>query len=196
MDNTAFYKIKTPPSELPVTLDDVKAFLRVTTTVEDALISSLIESAVNIGENYCRRQFIIREWDAFFPCLKGDDNFPYLVLARSPFVDLSEVAILDNGNYVAVSSSDYFVKEKSSFSKVFFTNYDSLYSLTEGYPFRVTFRAGYGDALNVPEAIKSGIKAHVSFMYENRGDVQSIGAEQIPVQVKYIYNSYKIIHTF
>jgi hypothetical protein len=67
----AAIKVETAPVCEPVSLDEAKAFLRVTSTSEDDLITELITAAREWCEEYCRRSFINKGYVQYL------DSFPY-----------------------------------------------------------------------------------------------------------------------
>ena len=85
------------------------------------------------------------------------------------------------------------------FSRVLFENgiFDASPDLNVPYPLKITFTAGYGAAADVPSDIKTALKAHIAFMYENRGDAIAEGDLSMPLETKAIYKGkYQIINTF
>jgi uncharacterized phiE125 gp8 family phage protein len=193
-----YYNLLTPPAEEPVSLSDAKAFLRIadSITIEDSLISSLIETARVYAERFTNRNFILRDWEGLFPGLQSSKFEPayYVELSKSPLNDVTDVLWYSSSGYT--STSEYKIKYNSSFSRLLFFEYPGSFPSDTVYKLKVLFKAGYGNASDVPEAIKHGIKEHVNFLYENRGDVQAIGSETVPEQIKIRYKQYRIINQF
>ena len=54
----------------------------------------------------------------------------------------------------------------------------------------------FGGAPGVPEGIKAAIKAHLFFLYANRGDTAPESKKGMPVEVEHLYNNFRIINTF
>lgn len=201
--SNSYYKEVVSPAENPVSLAEAKEDLRIksSVTAEDNLISGYITSAVITAEIYCQRQFVEREWEGYFSFLVfnrrlcsvwGDSAC--IEIQRSPVNEISEVAFWENGAYVALEQSDYQIKQSNSFPRILFCS--GFLDPEVPYPFRVKFKSGYGVAADVPENLKTGIKEHVNFLYENRGDVQAVGKERIPVQCIALYNQFKIMANF
>ena len=193
-----YYNLSVAPDTDPITLAEARLFLKIraAVTTDDALITELITTATQDGESYTNRNFVTRTWQGFFTGvqLSNCEPTPFIELRRSPLIAVSEVAIMESGSYVA--TTDYKLKEKSSFSRLLFYNQLATADAETPYPLRVTFTAGYGNFAVVPEKIKTAIKEHVNFLYENRGDVQAEGKERIPGQVTALYKRFKIINTF
>lgn len=60
-----------PPSCEPVALADMKTFLRVNWTTDDAMITGLIQAAREVAEAFCRKSFVQKGYIQFL------DSFPY-----------------------------------------------------------------------------------------------------------------------
>ena len=69
----------TPPAAEPVSLVDAKAWLRVSFTNDDTLISSLITAARFYAENYLNRQLVTATWEL------RNDIFPIYSYLQFPF---------------------------------------------------------------------------------------------------------------
>ena len=55
-------KLVTPPATEPVTLAELKAWAKIDTDADDALITSLLAAARQAAEDYTRRSFITQSW--------------------------------------------------------------------------------------------------------------------------------------
>ena len=188
------YTVKTPASQDPVSLVDAKNFLRVDTTADDTLITSLISAATSQGEKFTGRVFEQVTFTGFFSGLSFSqfEAGPYLQIRRGPLDSVISFKSVENGSLVAVESTDYEVRETSGLSRIVFIETPPSADRVI-YPFQVEFVAGYSV---VPDDIKTAIKSHVLFMYENRGDVTPDGKVGLPFEVKAIYSRYRIVNTF
>ena len=168
------------PAELPVTLEEAKAHLRVWHDDEDALIRSLMEAATAHLDGWSgvlRRCLVTQRWRATF-----DAWAPGL---RLPFPDVSDVTVA-HGEDVDVSAS-------------FVTRFDSLGPWLDpvagfGYPaltgygaIRVEFDAGFGGAADVPATLKTAILMHVRQMYDADGD------EKEPFGYRALIDPYRVV---
>lgn len=191
-----YYEITSEPTEEPVTLTEVKNWLRVDHSADDTLITSLITSARKFGEKYCNRIFVNTSFDCYFSSLDSSscELYSYIQIRRAPLVSISSLEAYSGGAYAA--STDYFLKNTNGFSRVVF-EYGLDYEYTTAYPIKIGIVAGYGTASTVPEDIKTALKAHIAFMYENRGDVVAEGKLSMPFETKAIYSGkYRILNTF
>ena len=191
--------IEVVPSGDPVTLVEAKAWLRMRTTADDALITALITAATLFGEKFCNRVFVEREYFGFFDGLRRSNQefYQFVMIRRAPLASIESVAVYSGGSYSAFT--DYVLKETNGFSRLIFENclVDGDPDANAVYPLKVGFKAGYGNVAAVPEDIKTAIKEHVSFLYENRGDAVAEGKLSMPLEVRSIYSGkYRILNTF
>lgn len=186
--------LTTPAAETPVSLDEVKAYLRITSTSEDDLLTALIQVATDQLEAYARRDFVEKTYTAEYDnvMVSTYERYPYVNLYRAPLAGVDSVQISVDGTFVDES---YQEKDQPGFAILLFDEYgDDLDDIP--FPLKIQFNAGYGDASAVPEGIKQAIKMYVNYLYENRGDCEPDCGLQIPLAVKGLLGPYKIIHTF
>ena len=206
----------TPPSEEPVSIDEVRAHLRLEDgdDTENTLLLGLIKAARRRVEVILRRQIVTATYDLFldeFPNRfwradhwgpgeatprQGDDlggilGTHAIVIPRPPLQSITSVSYLDNdGNSQVIDSSDYDVDTNSEPSRIV-PRPEFAWPVPGIFPNAVTvrFMAGYGDASSVPEEIKLAIKFLVHHWYENRSETTNVRLEQTPVGVASILDS-------
>jgi uncharacterized phiE125 gp8 family phage protein len=190
------YTVTTGPTEEPITLEETKLFLRVDGDDDDTLIQALIKAAISQGEKYTGRFFVQRTITGQFADVASSrcERYPFVELRRAPLVSITSFKVFTDGAFADIPSDDYQLKDQSSYARILIV--DGLTADDVPYPLQVIFVAGYGEAKVVPDDIKTALKEHVAFMYENRGDVHAVGKETMPIQSKSLYGKYKIINTF
>ena len=158
----------TAPASTPVTLAEAKAHLRVDVSDDDALITTMIESATDMAEQATGRALISQTWDLNL------DAFPTEIeLAPVPIVSVSSFTYTDtNGATQTLSSGPDYVLDTTgdhgparivpAYGKTWPETRDQINAVT------IRFVAGYANAAAVPAAIKSWILLQVGAMYENR----------------------------
>lgn len=161
----------TPPAVLPLTLDEVKAHLRVEAdhTLEDALLYGYLRAAVGLVEAHTRRALMTQTWDLHL------DAFPAagvaIRLPKAPLQAVNSVAYVDaDGATRTWASGDYAVAASSVAARLL-PAYGKSWPATRAQAQAVTvrFTAGYGDApAAVPEEIRVALLMLAMHFYENR----------------------------
>lgn len=169
------------PSGDIVTLAEAKAHCRVDISDEDTLIQAYIDAAVSHLDGYAGilgRCLLEQTWTL------GLHDWPNSI--RLPFPDVSAVAVTyydENNDEQTLSGALYEVVTDARGSRVYFKDdftSPSVYSDSEE-PISVAVTAGYGDADDVPQAIKQAILLMVGHLYENRMAVSEGGLAEVPM---------------
>ena len=191
-----YYTQATEPTALFSTKEG-QNFLRIDNDADIDLITALILAATIQGEKYTNRAFTERVFTGFFSGFKQTQNerYPYIDLRRAPLRALNSVKVMINDVLTDVDADDYQLKETSTFARILFVNTISCDDVP--YPIQVNFDAGYKNTVtDAPDDIKTAIKQHLAFLYENRGDVIPEGEIGMPLEVQAIYSKYRILHTY
>lgn len=169
-------RLITAPAAEPVLLADVKAFLRVDTTADDTLITSLSKAAREKGEEFSRRAFITQVWEQTIDCFPRNG---ILQILRPPLQSITSVKYIDENNVEAtLDTANYIVNTRLEPGIIIFNVLPSV-TLLESGAITVHFSAGYGaTAATVPERIKNAIYALTAYWYENRG------ASDVPISLR------------
>jgi uncharacterized phiE125 gp8 family phage protein len=184
------YKVVTPPSIEPVTLDEAKRHARVFVQDgdEDAYIGGLIKAAREYLEAKVCRSFISQSIDATldgFPSTKHGDD-PSIKLLYPPLQSITSISYvdpdgnsqtLDSSKYVAAAGTPGLVTPASG----------TCWPSTSDRPGSVTIRfvAGYGDEpADVPEVAKLCIKILAAGYYDRREPVSDVALSPVPFLVE------------
>lgn len=128
------------PGEEPVTLAEAKAWCRIDTTDEDALVTALIAAARLQVESLTGRALVTQSW-RLTTCPRG------LVVAL-PVIPVSALTDAPDG---AVLQGDAV-----------------LLATRESGEITIDYTAGYGAAADVPQDLKQAVLTLVAFWFENR----------------------------
>ena len=193
MDIYKRVRVTVQPAVEPVTLDELKAQLRIEldNDTENAYLTSLIPAARFEIENYLRKKLITQTLELTL------DSWPFTAMplwegtrtiARSAFngqralklwfpplqsVDSVEITrdngsidIYDPSNYIVDTSTDNDYGRLVIKREATVTN-----DIQEVIAVKITYVAGYGDAPeDVPFLIRQAILQFAAWMYTNRGD--------------------------
>ena len=172
-----------PPALEPLTLDEAKLHLRVTSTVDDDLITALIATARQRCESFTGLALIERDYSLFL------DTWPdrEILLPRPPLSAVSLINIYDgDGNAAAFDAANYAVSTAGMPGRLTLT--DGVFPPQPGRAadgIEIQFTAGFGDtADDIPAPLIQGVKQLLAHLYENRGDgnadaLRASGAESL-----------------
>lgn len=164
--------------ESPVSLDEAKDHLRVTTTTEDQYINALCLAATNFAEKFQRRTFVTRERTMVL------DLFPTVIRPPNPpLVSVTSIVYVDvNGTSQTLASSNYRVDtdtEPGRITLAYEQSWPTIRSVTSAIT--ITYQAGYGKAAAVPDDVKHAIKLMLTHFFEYREPVSAVKMEIVPL---------------
>jgi len=146
------------PEDLPVSLLEAKAHVRIDYNKEDDLINDLIRTATEYVERYTGQALITRE----ITMLVNKCSDEELDLLYSPIVAIDSVSIADgvsSGSETYTATTNYVLRGiKDKWIDISATDV------------KVVYDAGYGTAADVPLLFKEAILKMVFDMWEHRGE--------------------------
>lgn len=157
-------RLITPPADLPVTLAEARAFLRVDHDEDDAGISAMLSAAVNLldGRNgILGRCLEPQTWELLL------DRFPEaeIRLPVGPVESVTSVAFTDpEGAEAEVSGGSFVLDNAATFEGWIVPTVAWPATLATVNAVRVRFVAGTG----TPDAIKQSLLAMVAERYDGR----------------------------
>jgi uncharacterized phiE125 gp8 family phage protein len=183
------YQLKTPPASEPVTLGDAKSYLSISDADDDAFITALIKAVRERFEFYADRSLITQTWTLWLdgfpvaskqgaPC---DGNFELpvtyfdvahrvLEIPRPRLLSVAFIKTYDTENSATVFASfNYFVDAASIPGRVALNQGANWpVSLRTVNAVEIEFSAGYGSAVDVPDAIKQGILLWIKLLFADK----------------------------
>ena len=176
----------TPPALEPVTLADAKLHLRVDTTDDDALITTLITAARARAEWHSGRAFVTQDWMLWRDC--------WAELVEIPLPPLQAVTAVNvyapDGTATAIDPSNYTIDTASQPARLLFGCIPPV-ALRAINAVSVAFSAGYGDAANdVPAPVREAILEITAELYVHRGD----GPEEISLAAQTLLAPYRVFN--
>lgn len=173
------------PAATPVSLAEAKAHLKVESTDEDTLITSLIEAATSWLDGYTGilgRALITQTWRRDF------DSFGAWRLPVGDVIALSSISYYDTDNASQTLASSVYQVLTDEIGPYLALKVDqswpSYYSRDDAV--RVTWTAGYGpNAADVPQAIRQAMLLMIGDWYRSRENtVIGDSASELPLAVK------------
>lgn len=187
-------KLKTAPTTSPVSVADVKAYLKIDDTTENLILQSLIDAATARVENYLDKKLINQTWLLYadsFP--RGSKAMPWqdgvidasiahvlgfapsiINLPFGPLSSVTSVKYFDDADASTLfAASNYSLDTVGPFGRISLKSGSSWPSQTlrtvNGVEIEAVF--GYGATVDdVPIAIRNAIKLIVGKLFEDRGD--------------------------
>ncbi len=156
----------TAPAIEPLSLAEAKAFLRVETGDDDAVIGALIAGSRIHIEAQTRRALITQGWRIAIDAWP-DDGRPTVLPA--PLQALTAARVYDLDNAAQALDTAAFVLDKGASALIFAPwALPAPGRVAAGIELDVT--VGFGDAaIDVPEPLRQAIRLLVAHWYENRG---------------------------
>lgn len=179
-------KLITPPDVEPISLSEIKLFLRLgISTDEDSLLTALIIAARQESEKITRRQLITATWE-----LRLDKFSEIIYLPLPPLQSVTTLKYLDSANVeqTLIENTDYLVdiySEPARITPAYGMVWPTIYPVANAV--RIRFIAGYGDdSIDVPESIRNWIMVTVGSFYENRESDIVANVAQADTHVKFL----------
>jgi len=202
------YRVTTPNSNLAVSLADVKEWLKIDITDDDALITSLIKAATLEIEKYIRRELLEKTFVLFLDTF-AESFFIYrrsrnILVKRSRLTSVLSIQFFIDTVLTVFDDTLYDFTIDEQYSSIYLINKNTIWPTTDirKQAVQISFIAGYGDDDTfIPEDLKLALKMLIAFLYENRGDcnttlstggTSNTAEESMLIGIKAILNLYKI----
>lgn len=145
----------------PVGVAEAKAWLRLGTSQEDAVVAGLIRSAVDLCEAFTGQMLIVRAVTEEIPVTAG-----WVRLVKRPVVAIDAVAGLVGGEESALVDDGWRAEiDRDGAARL---RVDAPGDATH---IRVSYRAGMASEVNgVPEAIRQGLSRMIQHLHEARDE--------------------------
>ena len=181
-------KITTEPTQEPLTVQEVKEYLRVDDSTDERIIRPYVQTARKFCEEHTGRalttQTLTLFLDAFDdiddPLWEGMRTGPYLnyyknyiVLPNSPVVSVTHLKTYnDSDTATTMAATEYYLDNAREPSRIVLRTGSSFpTALRVANAIEVEYIAGYTSQYNVPEPLKLGMLQHIAYLYEHRGDM-------------------------
>jgi uncharacterized phiE125 gp8 family phage protein len=181
-------KLVTPPSAEPVTLAELKAFVRVNDEVTDfdGLLAGLGRAARELMEVKTARTFMTSTWRLTlrrFPGWSGPIRLP-----NPPLQSVTSVVYVADdadGTVTTLDAADYQVDADAEPGAVW-PAYDDVWPDVRAVPnaMTVTYVAGYASAALVPDGLKTAIKMIAAHWFEHPEAAMTGSWDELPLAVQ------------
>ena len=204
-------KIHTAPTQEPLTLQEVKEYLRVEDNTDERNLRPLIESARRLVEEHLNRTLMQTTYQQFLdsfdeyedPLFEGVRQGPYLNyyknyidLVKSPVISVTHIKTYqDDDSATTMAASKYYVDNAREPSRIVLRQGETFpTALRVANAIEIQYVAGYTSPYQVPEPIRLAILQIIAHMYEHRGDMGNAAeAMMMPSMCKRLLSPY-VIH--
>lgn len=148
------------PGETPVSLNEARGWLRLGTTVDDAVIAGLVRAATNICEAFIGQWLVVRTGEEVAP-LPADR----ILLSARPVIAVDGVTLLSpDGSEHPLGEAAYRVTiGRDGSARI------TVHDPGDAIRARIAYRAGMAEGANgVPEAIRQGIVRMTQHLHDAR----------------------------
>ncbi len=170
------------PAAEPVSLAEMKAWLKVDASAEDDLIAALVTSARLIVESLTRRLLITQTWRL---ALDQWATGSVLAIPVAPVASVAAVRVYDAAGAAQIlAPSLYILAGPPDRSRIVFVSTPPVPARAVG-GIQIDIVVGYGDRPDaVPAPLRQAIRALAARWFEDRGDAMSDPSnEKLPAQV-------------
>lgn len=178
MTPTYTLALDTAPETEPLTLEEVKNYLKVSSSEDDNLITAMIAGVRQAAEQFMKLSMIEQSWKLAF-----DDYTPTRMrLPMGPVQSVTSVtAFTRDEDSTVIDSNVYYLSAGKQFL-LFDTNLISQ-------RIEIVYTTGYGsEASDIPQPLRQGMLAHIGAIYDGR-----TGVANLPPQAVALYKPYRIL---
>ena len=203
-------QVITEPTQEPLSLQEVKDYLRVEDNTDERTLRPLIETARRWCEEHINRSLLQTTYRQFIdsiadevPLTEGLTDGPdlnyyknYIVLSKSPIISVTHIKTYNDADEsTTFASSKYYLDNAREPGRIVLRNGETFpTALRLANAIEIEYVAGYSSISQIPEPLKVGMLQHIAFMYEQRGDMGDyLNARTFPPMVKGLYSPY-VIH--
>ena len=184
--------LDTAPTSTVISLAEAKTFLRIDSDYDDddAYITSLINVATGVVEEFTRRRLISQTYIIYY-----DEFPPYIDLQVGEGANVTHIKYYDTNNVQqTLDASNYDVDAKIRPGRIYESeNGDFPDTFERPNAVEVKFIVG-GSASNVPAAIVQAIYIIIGRYYENRQDVvMGTQVNELPLMVDHLLTPYRLL---
>lgn len=202
-------QVTTAPTVEPLTLQEVKEYLRVEDSTDERVIRPFVETVRRLAEEHLGRALMTQTLTLFVdaydeladPLWEGMRTGAYLNyyknyinLPRTPVTSVTSVSTFDDSDTeTTMASSRYYVDNVREPARVVLRQGETFpTALRVANAIKVVYVAGYTSAYAVPEPIRMGMLQHIAYLYEHRGDMYD-AKSPLPPAIKTLYSPY-VVH--
>ncbi len=167
--NTSVKELIAPTVE-PISVTEVKAFLKLDHDADDSLITDLIIAARLYCEQVTGRSFIMRQYQYMLDQWPNE-KLQILSLPKPPLLDVVSIHYYDEKEVRQLYPAEYYYSDAVSTPGrlVLKSNVTPPITYRKAAAIEITYHAGYGHvATDVPAPLRQAILRLTAYLYEHR----------------------------
>ena len=181
------WKVTTAPAIEVWTLSEVKNYLKVDTSADDTLITTLLQSAREVAERYLNQALITQTITEKLDRLSNTTIYlsvsPVLSVLSFQYADSQNTTQTYNASNYIVDTFEKPARLSLAYGKTWPTLYGNINDVT------IVYTAGYGaTAASVPMQIRQAILMMIADSYDNREDY----VKKLPTASEYLLDQYRV----
>jgi len=185
------YKLITGPATEPISSTEAKLHLKVEVSTDDNLITTLIQAAREMVEQFTRRALIAQTWELQLESFSETE----FMLEKTPVTSITSVKYYDQTGVEQTLSVSYYTLNLGTEPNKIMLASGYTWPSSRGYTndVKIRFVAGYASEAAVPAALKAAMLLIIGHLYENREDIV-IGRQvnEIPKGSEYLMLPYRL----
>jgi len=167
-----------PPATEPLSLEDMKTHLRLTTSDDDSSVSQLLVAARHALEARGGLAFMPQAW-RYALDRKLIDNTPDVLLPLSPIKSIDAIkVVLRDGEHIALDSDQYTAQTGTIGRVRFHTTLPAQARALGGLA--IDFTAGHDTISLIPAELRHAIRLLTAHFFENRESASEARVFSIP----------------
>lgn len=173
------YELISNRDDTPLTIDEVREYLKLGDSCSDTEIRVLIDTVTIKAEQITGRDLINKTYKGYLDYFPNGLCPPYyynnsgIKIQKSKLQSITSIEYLKDNVLTPFDPSKYYFTKKQEFSSIYLINGESWPADADRrkQAVEITFIAGYGDeACSIPSDLKSAMLRHIALLYESRGD--------------------------
>lgn len=185
-------KVATAPALEPVTVSELKTYLRLDGTTYDTMLTGYITACRDALEKHTGRTFITTALELYYD--KFPANNDALILMRPPVQSVTSIVYVDEDGVSQTLSASLYRTDLVSLYPRITPAHDEDWPDTQDISnaVKITYSAGYGaTAASVPAPLKECIKAMCADLFEHPESNVELTLQESRIY-KFLLNAYTI----
>jgi uncharacterized phiE125 gp8 family phage protein len=176
-------------SDLVITVQELKDYLRVDSNTDDVMLEAFINAATSQIEARLNRPLRLQSW--IYSLDYSDLTTGLIYINKAPIVSVDSIEYYDGTNTLqTLDSSNYFVSLSSNPCKIKVMQLPNIYNRLDAV--KITFTAGYATVNDIPKDIKQALKFMCGHWYENRQDaITGTMTQEMPMSSQFLLEPYR-----